>query len=46
MDEFVQAHFSDGNLNPISKAGGVLGLRPRGSRCALAARASPSRLVV
>ncbi len=25
-------------------AGGVLGLRPRGSRCALAARASPSRL--
>ena len=27
-------------------AGGVLRLRPRGSRCALAARALPSRLVV
>ena len=27
-------------------AGGVLGLRPRGSRCALAARASPSQLAL
>jgi hypothetical protein len=27
-------------------AGGVLGLRPRGSRCALAAGASPSRLAL
>ena len=30
----------------LVRAGGVLGLRPRGSRCVLAARASPSRLTL